>query len=139
VTTCKAVYVAEVVVRDGESNSLTLVNLIEEVRPQGFPILVPRLTIVVVLERSVGDPQDTNGRLVVTVGDAELVTVPMNVSFQERPRLRVITNFAGFVIPSPGTLRISVFVPAGAREPLTVHEIQIVPVQQQPETKTVKG
>lgn len=45
------VLLAETVLHDRQTNSMSVINLLEELNTAGFPILIPRLSILAVLGR----------------------------------------------------------------------------------------
>lgn len=105
---CSLALTAESVVVDGATNLASVFNIIEEVQSAVYPIAIPKLMILFVLERDTDDPEQPGGfRLIANLAGRELVSVPVEPNFQGRARLRLVTGFGGFVVPGPGTLVFS--------------------------------
>lgn len=102
----KYAFCAEAVVRDAASNSLSVFNILEEVNAIGFPVVVPRLTIVAAVQREAADAPDQPASLRLTLGDLELFSHDFTLNFRDRLLNRAILALQGVVIPAPGTLRI---------------------------------
>lgn len=103
---CRFAVCAERVIRDAESNNLTLVNICEELTAHGFPFFVQRLDFCFMLSREAGDPGAlTDVRFKLTVGNQLLHENTIPVNFDGRLRTRSILSLGGLVIPLPGELR----------------------------------
>lgn len=97
---------ADNILRDSQTNTMTIISVIEEIHPDIYPVLIPRLAILLILER---DPEDANNpdvRLLITQGDKEIFNDSMNVDFQGKPRTRSIVMIGGMALPQPGDLRL---------------------------------
>ncbi len=97
---------AEAVVRDAASNALSAFNILEEINAVGFPVVVPRLAIVVALQREASDDSDQPASLRITLGDLELFSHAFTLTFREKLLNRAILALQGVVIPAPGALKI---------------------------------
>lgn len=98
---------AEGIVRDATTNSITAYNILEEVNAIGFPVVMPRLAIVVAVERESTDSSQQSARLRITLGDHELLSHALSLDFQEKLINRAIISLQGLVIPAAGTLVVS--------------------------------
>lgn len=98
---------AEGIVRDAATNSITAYNILEEVNAIGFPVVMPRLAIVVVVERGATDSAKQNARLRITLGDHELFSHELGLDFQEKFVSRAIISLQGLVIPAAGMLAVA--------------------------------
>lgn len=95
---------------DAESNSASLLDIVEEIRmprpPEGFPprFAVPlELNVMGYWERDDADPEGYEGRLLVIGPDGDTLGEGAAVlDFQGRNRLRTRTNFVGFPISGEG-------------------------------------
>ena len=98
---------AEGVVRDRESNNISVFNILEKMQPAGFPILIQRLFVLAFLERLPTDLEDLECVARITIGEVELTTLPGRVNFQGQTLARWIIQLQGLVIPNPGVLSIT--------------------------------
>jgi len=94
---------------DQRRNSLSLINIIDEINSPSFPIFLPNLSVVSIIEKEQGDP-DVIGdcAISITLGDQVILSVPMPIQFQGKSRVRSVADVSGFVIPAAGTLKIAV-------------------------------
>ena len=107
--------IAEGVVRDAETNNVSVFNILERVTGAGFPLLLQKLTAFAFWEREAEEPSDWTGRIVLTLDDEELMTQPWEANFGENLNNRSIITIQGMVLPRPGLLTIR-FQPEGAQE-----------------------
>ncbi len=94
-------------IQDSQENMLSLVDVIEEINSPAFPFIIPRLSVVWVLEREANDPPTAAGSIVFFNGTQQLNEFPLEIDFQQSNRTRAIFVIAGVAIQQPGTLRIS--------------------------------
>lgn len=107
--TGKLMVVAEGVVRDVETNLVSIHNIVDELAAEGFPLFVNKLTALTVLERTATDNQAFQGTMVVTIGDLKLARAPIAVSFLDSMRANVILRVQGLVIPNPGEVTFTLY------------------------------
>jgi hypothetical protein len=92
----------QTIIRDVDSNNISVVNIYEGFTAQGFPLLLPGFSFLVVVERQAGDARNHAGRFDIRLGDTVLASSNMNVDFQGQSRTRQIIRIAGLVITAPG-------------------------------------
>lgn len=109
----KLMLCAESVVRDVDTNTVSAFNLIEEISAPGFPLFVPKLTVLAILERDAADPTAPSAELVMTIDGLQLHKSPVRVEFQDKLRTRAIITYGGVPIPKPGPLIIEMQVAGG--------------------------
>lgn len=106
--TSKYVLCAERVIRDADTNSVSIIDVLDEIQTPGFPRLIPRIMAVWVLERdSLEDTQQPAASFHILLNDEELHQGDLNVDFQGVLRTRSFLTLGGLVIPGPGTLTMS--------------------------------
>ncbi len=110
---CKAVICSEQVIRDTESNTITAVNIIEELHSPIFPVAIPRFTAVFMLEKDEADNDQQEVRVVIKLGDAQINETPVNLNFQQKKSNRLIVSLNGLVLPSPGLLIVKLLHAGG--------------------------
>ena len=94
----------ELVLVDRGINSVSLINVIEEVHPAGFPLLIPRLTIYALTSREAGDPPTARGHASIFLDDEEVFSDDQELDFGESMLNRSLLQFQGFVLPRAGVL-----------------------------------
>jgi hypothetical protein len=100
---------AESVVRDAETNAVSVFNIFEEIGAPAFPVIVPKLSVLFLFERAEGGPERVDSHLVFSLNETELARFPFDVDFQGKPRTRLIVTVGGAQIPEPGMFMVSVF------------------------------
>jgi hypothetical protein len=78
-------------------------------KPTTLQFCVPdsRLCIVGIFVREKADPAATDFQLEITIGGQQLFAGPFNVNFAQQLTARSIAEMHGLVVPSPGTLGVS--------------------------------
>jgi hypothetical protein len=99
--------VAESVVHDRTTGSISVFNLLESISGDGFPLLIAKAAFLAVWERDVDDQQDYAARFAITLGNAELLAQNVSVNFREKLRNRTTLTVGGLVVPRPGKLTFS--------------------------------
>src|SRR5215216_1444185 len=89
---------AESIVRDSETNNISVFNIIEELRAPGFPIVFPKLSTLFVLERDKEDPSHVEGTVIIRLDEKELAQAAINGDFENTLRTRIILTAQGVVI-----------------------------------------
>lgn len=107
---CALAVCAETVVIDRLSNSISVINILEAISVESFPIVLPRVFCLFELTRDNEDPLQLPGLVTFRLGETELVRAPYEVDFQGTLRTRSVMNIQGLVISGPGLLRASVDV-----------------------------
>ena len=110
------VLVAESILQDMATNQVSVINLIEEVRPVGYPLLVPRLAVLVIFERDEDDDPTGEANLRILIEDQELFTSTLDFHFGESRLFRSILQFHGFSVPDAGSIRVRVDVGEASAE-----------------------
>jgi hypothetical protein len=85
-------------------------NLIDELSAVSFPVVIPKLTVVVLLTREATEPDKFSGRLVLSFnGQVPLLNMEWPFDFQKKYKARAIGELQGIVIPASGILRASLY------------------------------
>lgn len=107
---------AEVALLDQYGGGISLINVLDDITPQGYPFLLPRLRFVAMSTREDGDVATPPGRLRVTLDGVELFEGAVAIDFRDQLRHKALIGFSGFIIPNPGVLSFRISVgdgPAG--------------------------
>ena len=99
---------SEALIIDHITNSVSLINVLEQIRVDSFPIVLPKLFCLFEFLRGEGDPEKPPGLVTLKLGNLELFRAPCDVDFQQQSRTRTIINIQSVVIPGPGVLRVSI-------------------------------
>jgi len=109
----KICFVAEGVVRDAETNSVSVFNILEGVAAVGFPFFMQKLGFFALWEREAADGAETQGIFTAAIGNEQLSTVNLNINFGDKFRHRTIVNINGLVVPHVGDLHFRVQLAGG--------------------------
>jgi len=103
---------AENVVRDADTNTISIFGIVEEMRAQGFPLFVHKIAFFILWERELTDPPRYEAQFSVTLNEQTVHTLAINIEFREGTRLnRSIVNVNGLVLTQPGQLTFRVTIP----------------------------
>jgi hypothetical protein len=95
---------AQRIIRDAVDNRISVIDIFDDFVAQGFPLVLPRTSIIWVLEREAGDAQEVAGTVSVFLNDARLQDFNINTNFLDQTKARAILVVAGLVITGPGRL-----------------------------------
>ncbi len=94
------------VIRNAENNRISIYNIIEEIYAKSYPITVPQIGFLVILEREKGDRTNFHLRLKVFNNDEILFEELFESKFETpTPRVRNIIHLTGVKIEDEGHLR----------------------------------
>ena len=105
---CTLAVCAETIIRDAETNSISIINVLEELPGHGFPLLMPKLSCLFMFRRNADDPSELDGQITFKIDDEHIISGPIHVNFQGGLRHRQIVVMRGFVIARPGIVRAAV-------------------------------
>ncbi len=104
---CLAMLPCDIAIVDKASNKASLVNVLEEIGSPLFPAGIPHLTVYALLSRTADDPLAYELRLDFRIDGRSFAGFPIQAAFDaQKPRLRLMMNFNGFVAPSSGLMEI---------------------------------
>lgn len=135
--TSKFILVAESVIKDSDLNSISILNIIEDIMVESFPIGIQKFAVVIFFDKDVNDPDTSSVTLVVKNNDNTLMNQSLRLDFKGKHRNRTIIRIGALIIPSSGTLSFSII--EGDREvcsyaiPLQLREnVQVTSTTTQP-------
>lgn len=95
------------VIRDASEERISVVDLMEDIAAQAFPIVIPKLSFVWCLKReSNNDPAQFPGLVTIRLDNEQLFQHPININFQTTLINRQIVAVGGLAIPRPGKVVI---------------------------------
>jgi hypothetical protein len=104
--TVKLMACASSVIRDADSNQISIFNIIDGVAAHGFPFLIQQFAVIVILQRDPAtDPADHEATFQLRLGDQVLAEGNAAVRFDDKRHTRQILRMQGLVVPAPGTLQ----------------------------------
>lgn len=102
--TCHLAVLADNVIRDAVRNTITIVDLLEDVIVESFPIVFPRIIALWILERDLDDPEEFTGELIFQLDANELNKFAVGGNFKGKSRTRLIMTIGAFPLPNAGNL-----------------------------------
>lgn len=132
---CTYAICADSVIRDTETNNISLISILEEFKSRSFPVLVARAHAAFLLTRETQDAEEMHGTLRITLNDDELYQLPVQVSFEDKKRARLLVQIQGLLLPGPGQLRFSLRNHDGGE--LEGWEIEVSSVGMKPDVEQV--
>lgn len=97
------------VIRDAETNNISVFTIFENITPEGLPLLIPRFTVLAFLERDDSDPSEIKCSLLITLNEETILKQALDINFQDKKRNRTIVNISGLPIAKQGTLETSLW------------------------------
>ncbi len=103
----KYALVAETAIRDAETNNVSVIALLEQMQPAGFPFVLPMLTLVWALERDPEDPPTVSAEFLFFLNEVQIHSFRMDLDFQNSMRARALLRIGGLVLAGPGLFKVS--------------------------------
>lgn len=94
------------IIRDAETNAISLINVLEEINGLGFPLLIPQFCIHLLSEREEREANTYEVRLKILNNETEVFSGDVKIDFQDKLRTRNNIKFAGFAVMLPGKLHV---------------------------------
>lgn len=102
---------AEGVAFDQHKNTVSLLNIIEELSLPAFPAAIPSFSVASLIVREASEATDVvDAYIRIAVGAQEIFSYLTPLRFQGRNRLRSIVETGELVIPAPGILKVAQWV-----------------------------
>jgi len=98
------------VVRDAETNNISIFNLIERISAASFPFFIPHIAFFNLLEKDAGDESILNAIVRVKNNDQIIFSFPVRADFQTSERNRCTVNLEGLTVSSAGQLIFELLV-----------------------------
>lgn len=102
--TAKLCLVAEQILRDADTNTVSAINITEGAIVQGFPTAIPRLQFMAMWERDQSDDQEHTMSFTVHLDGKELGRVDGTIAFGDSLHTRTFVRLDGLMVPGPGLL-----------------------------------
>ena len=104
--------VSESVSVDQQTNRASLFNILDEVRENKFPTVIPQAVVTSAWDYEVGDENiDYQVKVrVYLLGEEDLKVFPMNVKIEPNNRHRLFMQLLNLQIKQPGELKFEIFL-----------------------------
>lgn len=97
---------ASTVLRDANRDTISVIELIEDITPAGFPLLMQTVSFVWNLSRTKEDPARYPGTVTVNLDDEQLYHTELLVDFDNTQNNRQIMVLGNLILKQPGTVRV---------------------------------
>ncbi len=98
----------ETCILDARTNTVSCINLIEEMNSPQFPFLIPQFSVFALFEKEGTDTVSQSCEIKICVGTQELARGPLEVGFESGWLHRTMVSFQGLIIPTVGQLEVSI-------------------------------
>lgn len=105
----------EQVIRDAQTNNVTLVNVLESAEVEGFPLVFTRVAFCCIWEREDSESVKAAATFSLELNGKKLQTLQVVIDFQSGLRTRSIFQMGGILLQEPGILKFMVTMENGAR------------------------
>lgn len=93
---------------DARLNTLSAFHIAEELNASVFPVVIPRITAVMIFLRDQNDADNVTVQMRISLGDRQLFDGPLPVNFAQRRSARAVADMNGLVLTAPGELRFQI-------------------------------
>jgi hypothetical protein len=93
---------AESVIIDQRSNSVSIINVIEGIQVPAFPVFIPKIHVISLLERENEEPIKCDFQVLVKNNNQILIDMKTEINFLNKMKSRHLVEVAGIAIPAPG-------------------------------------
>ncbi len=131
--TCELVLAAKGIVRDADSNSMSIFHIIEEIGGRGLPIIFPELAVLAMWKKAPRERKKSQVEFKVLNNSKVIFEGPVTIDFKEKKAHRTTVKIAPLVINEQGTLSFQ-FIKSGK----TLGKYEIVVSTNMPEIKLQK-
>lgn len=94
----------QMVLRDADGNFISIIKILEHIKSEGFPMIVPQVSFVSSLSRENADPARYEGEFTVDLDNDRLNTLAVAVNFENGLSSTLIINVSPVIIAHPGRL-----------------------------------
>jgi hypothetical protein len=96
--------VAQGVVRDADTNNVSIFSIMEGILAQGFPFFIQHIVFLVMWDRDAEDIAHVPVRFAIMLDGEQLHEQSLDIDFQDKLKSRMTVNIQGLVVPKPGKL-----------------------------------
>ena len=100
--TLQSLLVADRAIRDSETGNLSIINILEDITAEAFPILIPRLTVVAFINKETNDDSTQILHLKICNNENIISNNQIKVDFREKNKSKVIIQLGTLPINELG-------------------------------------
>mgnify|MGYP006285360515 CR=1 FL=1 len=89
---------------DSKTSQVSIIDLYEKLQASGFPVVIPKLSLLFYISREKSDPETCSPTLTCRCDGDEILTTVLNVDFCGEEVTRVVIALDNFTISKPGLL-----------------------------------
>jgi len=101
--------VSEGISIDSRTNQATVFSILEQINAGALPIILSKVAIYIVIAREATDLPDFTGTLIMTLGEAQLVSQKVVCNFKDQLKGRMVIDLYGIPLTTFGKLQIKLF------------------------------
>lgn len=109
---CRLALCAEAVIKDADTESLSVFNIFDELVPSGFPFTLPKMTCLFFVHYDGKEGTVVPASLIITKGETEFFKRPIEIDFRQRRTSKLVFYFHGIPFDGPGTVRVALIYEA---------------------------
>ena len=134
----KICLVAEGVIRDAQTNGISIYNVLEAIIPEGFPVFIQKVVFFGLWERDnkKDTPNQCPAKLSIKLDDEVLFLKDAEINFQGKLRTRTITTVNGLVVSRPGKVTFMLEPKDG---PIATYDLIVKPPEDIPQIADVSA
>ncbi len=96
---------SEMIIRDGEANKLSAINVFDGLATANFPILIPTLCFYALFKKEAEDQRIYELVFHLSASGVEVWRQPYRLDFESELACRAIIRVLGFPIEAPGNIK----------------------------------
>jgi uncharacterized protein DUF6941 len=104
---CRLTLCAEAVIKDADTDSLSVFNIFDELAPSSFPFTLPKMTCLFFVGHDGKEGTVIPASLIITKGENEFFKRPIELDFRQRRTSKLVFYFHAVPFDGPGTVRVA--------------------------------
>jgi uncharacterized protein DUF6941 len=104
---CRLALCAEAVIKDADTESLSVFNIFDELVPSSFPFTLPKMTCLFFVGYDGKEGAVVPASLIITKGETEFFKRPIEIDFRQRRTSKLVFYFHGIPFDGPGAVRVA--------------------------------
>lgn len=105
----RTILLAEDVVRDTVTNTVSVFKLIEQITAEGYPINIPKAWLYILVDRQESDNSEQKLNIKFSHNKRLIEQATVNISFKGQNAARVMVNLGALEFPEPGDAQFAVY------------------------------
>ena len=122
----KSFICAEEIILNSFTNSISAINIFENLAADRFPVVIPKIMWLNLIERAASEPEKKELYLVIYIDETEIHRMTLNAEFKSGTLTKNVAIVTNLSIPRAGIFRA---VCRDGKEVLSSHDFKIEQVQ----------